>query len=1453
MLKRNAAFILCCILGSLYAQAQAPAANFTADSTSGCFPIVVKFKDLSTGNPTAWDWDLGNGSTSTLQNPAATYLEPGFYTVTLKATNANGTTTVVKESFISVYQKPQTAFQVSSQTGCTPASIQFTDATVSYEGNTIKSWKWDFGDGGVASTEQNPTYVYERPGSYTVTLTVTNDKGCSALQTKPNYIDIVKGVTPRFSNTQQTVCTPPVSIAFTNTSTGPETLSYLWDFGNGKTSTEKNPVNLYENVGSYAVKLIVQSSLGCMDSIRVNNAVPITEIITKFNVQDACPNTEIQFADSSTAFTNANLWRFSDGRTDNQPTVYKVFKTPGTYTATLINYYNTCTDSLTKTFTVSPTPAVEFSASTSASCQVPFPVTFTATATDAATYQWDFGDGTGSTEANPVHSYTDYGNYNVTLTITTVTGCSATMTKPSFVKVQKPVVRIKNGAKRGCIPYSITFVDAVTSFDPITAYRWDFGDGNFSTEKNPAYTYTIKGSYDVSLTVTTSNGCTETYTLKDAVKVGTKPTAAFNSDKTNVCASEAVQFTDASTDADEWSWDFGDGTSATERNPNHEFSNFGDLKVQLIAKNSGCPDTVTKEITIRAPIAKFTYRPNCDNRRQLSFKNESATGTIPASDLTWAWNFGDGSPVVNSKDPGPHLFPSFGSYAVSLTVSGGGCTFTVKNNVSTQARKPDFAVDVPSGGGCKPLNAVFSPSEAANAGYTTYVWNYGDGTTETTSGAGRHTYTKAGLYDVSVVATDVYGCQDAGTPKVGVVRVNGPVADFSSTNNTGCKGISVTFDDKSTTDGQNAIVNWQWDFGDRTSQTYTAPPFQHTYNEVARYGVKLVVTDAAGCKDSITKTNFVKTSDFKMDWNGTRQTCPGALTRDSSVANIRDYTSFWDFGNGATSMEKTPRYAYPDTGTYTIKLVITDALGCKDSLTKPNYVRVYRPKADFEANNLATYCIPFEAHFTNNSTYYQSSRWELGIGTSTQTNPVSYYTKTGTYKIKLTVTSPGGCRDDTTQVLRVFDARDGKLTYGPLDFSCRPLNVNFKAFSDMKGTFIWDFGDGTVVENTVNTLSHTYDKVGDIYPKIILIEPSGCKVPITGAAPIQVAGANIKFGIDKGLFCDSGRVTIFDSTVVHGRNISYSWEFGDGTVSNDPNPGSHFYSTPGLYRLKLTVKTGNVGCVDSLTIVPAIKVSLTPVIRISGDSVICVNDYLQSGGVFDKRDSSFIRWAWQFPNGTTSGVQLPPDQQFTTAGQFVINTIATNGEGCADTALKNVLVHPLPTATLPSTFTVQPGFPATITGEYSSGVRSYIWRPTTGLSCTDCPSPVASPKFNTKYIVQYTDSNGCRNSNAVQVIVLCKNANVFVPNTFSPNGDGSNDVFYVRGKGLDRVKSLRIFNRWGEVVFEKRDFPVNDPAVGWDGRYKSSAPKADVYVYQVEVFCENSEVIRFSGNVALIQ
>jgi gliding motility-associated-like protein len=266
-----------------------------------------------------------------------------------------------------------------------------------------------------------------------------------------------------------------------------------------------------------------------------------------------------------------------------------------------------------------------------------------------------------------------------------------------------------------------------------------------------------------------------------------------------------------------------------------------------------------------------------------------------------------------------------------------------------------------------------------------------------------------------------------------------------------------------------------------------------------------------------------------------------------------------------------------------------------------------------------------------------------------------------------------------------------------------------------------------------------------------------------------------------------------------------------------------------------------------------IKVVASPVIGIRGDSIICVNETLKHTGIFQKKDSSAVRWNWQFPNGKQADVQSPPIQQYNTAGRFIIKTIAVNSSGCADTAFQNIIVNPNPLAALPTSITTHVGKPVILPGKYSPNIKTYNWTQEATLSCNNCPQPVASPRFDTKYTVSVIDSNGCKNKAEVQVIVLCEGVTVFLPNTFSPNGDGVNDIFYVRGQGLDRVKSLRIFNRWGEVVFEKRDFDVNNAQHGWDGKFKGNKPKPDVYVYQAEVYCANGSLMIFPGNVALIQ
>jgi len=327
-------------------------------------------------------------------------------------------------------------------------------------------------------------------------------------------------------------------------------------------------------------------------------------------------------------------------------------------------------------------------------------------------------------------------------------------------------------------------------------------------------------------------------------------------------------------------------------------------------------------------------------------------------------------------------------------------------------------------------------------------------------------------------------------------------------------------------------------------------------------------------------------------------------------------------------------------------------------------------------------------------------------------------------------------------------------------------------------------------------------------------------------------------------------VTFTDSTTFNDPITNWNWSFGDGAVSTEQNP-SHLYSLPGNYTVSLNTLT-SAGCRDTLSRPGIVKVVTSPVIGIRGDSIACVFNNMTQQGVLAAVDTSAVAWQWSFPNGNTSAIQNPEAQAYNTAGNYVITAIATNSSGCRDTAAKNIVVNPLPTVNMPGIITLVTGESILIPATYSSNTATWQWDPQAGLSCTDCPQPVATPRFNTTYNVLFVDSNGCRNVQAINIVVICKEGNIFIPNTFSPNGDGSNDRFYPRGGGIDRVQVLRIFNRWGEVVFEKMNFPLNDAGYGWDGTYKGKPPQAGVYVYQVELYCNNGEVIKFAGNISLI-
>jgi PKD repeat protein len=242
-----------------------PLTNYSASVTDGTTPLTVQFTDYSTRNPNQWYWNFGDNQTSPLQNPSHTYTAPGNYTVRLTATNLNGNDTRVKYDLITVNESTaiEAEFTSNVTTGTVPLSIEFTDSST----NNPVAWFWDFGDGGT-STEQNPIHTYISEGIFTVSLNATNSGG-SNMTTKTELITATSVSTAPVANF---TALPVRAVSFNDTSLNTPT-TWLWDFGDGKTSTEQNVTHIYQDPGTYNITLTVGNEFG-------NNTLTQTNSVT---------------------------------------------------------------------------------------------------------------------------------------------------------------------------------------------------------------------------------------------------------------------------------------------------------------------------------------------------------------------------------------------------------------------------------------------------------------------------------------------------------------------------------------------------------------------------------------------------------------------------------------------------------------------------------------------------------------------------------------------------------------------------------------------------------------------------------------------------------------------------------------------------------------------------------------------------------------------------------------------------------------------------------------------------------------------------------------------------------------------------------------------------------------------------------------------------------------------
>ena len=1281
MIRRLLILAGCFCISGFGTRAQTPVPDFSASVTAGCGPLGVKFTDLSTNSPLYWNWDFGNGQTSALQNPSASYSTPGTYTVTLIARNRSGADAIRKTDYITVYPYPTPVFIANHTIGCAPAAVQFADQSTAGQGS-ITSWSWDLGDGS-SSNQQNPSHSYTQTGYYNISLKVTNSGGCSNTVTQARYLRVVDGVQPNFTWDQTSAaCSAPFVLNFVNQTAGPGNLSYSWNLGKWRhpaASSDISPANIsYPASGNYDVTLQVSSSLGCSGSLK--QTIPLSNngaVIT--SPDQACANVPITFTNGSATPPLSSNWDFGDGTNSANLNPSKTYTANGTYTVTLTNTYGACVSTATKPIQVANAPAPVFTADKTAACQAPLTVKFTDNTPPGATqWLWAFGDGQTSTQQNPLHTYTATGFFDVKLTTTNSGGCSNTTTNTQFIKVKAPTLSLSGNSGLGaCIVGSpsnttITPVGAINAVDGVQSYLWEAAGATPATSNvaNPVFSYATAGQYSIKLTVTTNGGCSVSSTFNNVINVGTPVAPVITVNPLSLCGLTPATFSDPVTPPItdyRWRWNFGDGVDTLTNQPSatHGYADFGPRTVTLTLFHNGCPQSTSVPVTVNPPIPGFTYSlPDCNDRYSVQFTDTSHLAPPATATASYQWDFGDPASGANNASTlqNPiHTYPTNPSptpvpYTVTETVTetftdGTTCTQTFAFTILLGPVIPSIKNDDPNI--CR--NQVFyvSSSSTPLSQIDSYGWQLDGLPAAPVFSPGNVNYSTkfaaTGDHVFTLIVKDKFGCFLPPVSKT--IHIVGPTAGITlPTPAGGCKNAPLTFTDKSTPfPATTALAAWSWDFGDGTTGN-TGPSITHAYTDTGRYSVKLTVSDNSveQCTDTITapivqvaapQANFAGPDSFY---------CPGVpLTFVDSSKGYGPLIYSWDFGDGSP-LSTIPTHNYPVTGKtekdYNVTLTVTDIYGCPGTTTKP--VRIQAPIPAFDISDTTAICIPLQTKFVAHGQYYESLYWDFGDGsTSTLPNTSHFYNSTGIFNATLFLQGPGGCLESATRKVFLLDpVAASKFNYGPLLSKCDSVPIQFDLAPPGFTNFTLVFGDGAADSSQNATPFHMYRSPGSYTPTLVLVDPTGCIVNVgTAIGPVTVLGSIPFVSLDPHAFCDSSIVTFTDYTITNDGIVSETLNFGDGTPPETHNTGvadfntDHLYNKPGTFLANLHVVT-NSTCAEDYT--DTVRVHQTPHPLISEASPLCTG-LIQFNGNTTVPQLEPVSWAWDFGNGQTSKDQNP--------------------------------------------------------------------------------------------------------------------------------------------------------------------------------------------------------------------
>ncbi|MCB9285012.1 MAG: choice-of-anchor L domain-containing protein [Lewinellaceae bacterium] len=1434
-----------------------PVANAGADAVIDCFMPSIQLDGTgsSGGSEFTYLWTTADGNIvndSTLVDP--TIDQQGTYT--LLVTNTINGCTSTDEVLVEDFSIDPT-IQIGTPGLLTCAVTELSlDASGSDSGPEY-TFDWAGLNGAVlVSGGDTPSPVVGSTGFFQLTLTNTST-GCQSVDSVEVFDNLIPPVANAGDSMTIACSLPDMQIDGSGSSSGP-TISYAWVATNGGNivSGANTAMPTINNPGTY-ILTVTDGDNGCMaqdtmDVVLDDNS-PTAVAAAPQILNCAHPSVTINGLGSSLGANFNYAWSTQDGNIlTGDGTLFPTVNQPGTYNLLVTNNTNGCTSQAAVTLgidTLAPAAVIaDPDLLTCAVTSIQLDGTLSSTGPEY-TYSWSTADGNiVGDNSVPDPEVDQPGTYTLLVTNTT-NGCTTSADMAVLQDILPPDANAGTTDVLTCGVTSLNLDGSGSSTGPDFSYQWTTPDGNIVSGANALDPLVdAPGFYELSV-LDNANGCSSTDQVEITIDV-TPPQAQIATPGILTCAVTSLTLNgglSSGTSGLTYQWSTLDGNiTGSTTAPMPTVNQPG--QYQLIVTQSGnqCADTtsVTVAQNIVAPTAEAgpTFELDCGTPSLTLDGTGSSAGNF-----SYSWGTANG--VIISG--GNTLFPmvsAAGTYTLTVQDNANGCSSTDQVVVTLDANAPVSNAGPTQELTCAVTSLTLDGSGSSQGAEFTYAWSTGNGNIVQGATTTNPVVNAPGTY-VLMVTNTLNSCETSSSVTI-TQNITPPLVEAGALATITCDDTVVSLNGGGSSTGPSYSYQWTTSNGNILSGGTSLTP------QVDQPGTyTLLVTDNMnGCSASDMTTVTVD----QMAPTVVIQT-PGTLTCAVQQLNLSGsgsstgaiFTYQWSTldGNilsGATTL--SPQINQP--GTYTL-LVHNNQNGCEASASTTVSQNTVPPTADAGATAELT-CAVTSLQLNGagsssgaNFTYL----WTAGPGgaiTSGATTLTPTVTEPATYTLQVLNTTNGCTSTDVVTVTEDV-VQPTVIIDSPASLTCLVDQVSLDAVGSNSGAgydLTWSAANGGHIVSTANILQPLVDAPGD-YTLTILDLSNGCSSSLTVEVLQTLDPPGASAGPDFLLHCHQTTVQLQGSSPIGGSG-EYVWTTSNGAFLNGANTPNPTVGTAGTYLLTVTNPANGCTSEDEVIVTESFPVDFNYVV----DPPVCLGypGFIQFGDVL---------------GGS-------PPYQYSISGGFAFS--GQTFYGALDAGTYDLVVRDANGCELYDEAFLAPGVDVQLDVEREvflslgesyevqvfvnideNDIETITWEPSLFLSCSDCLTPVVTPTHSIDYLVTVTTAEGCEGETRISFRVK-KQANVYVPNIFSPNGDGENDVFMIfAGNQIAEVKQFEVFDRWGESVYQYAHFQPNDPAFGWDGKLRGQDVDPAVFTWYAEIEMIDGRVELFEGSVALVR